>query len=114
MIYYVIYGGVGRDGGFGDYAGTYWDDTPIAVDGKTIWLQSQSEAEKVVEHLNNSSWEAFRAAGHGVSYTGEFPIEYEWREIVVPTSDHVSHVEAIELITESDGKLWKHGEFDDE
>lgn len=113
MIYYVIYSGIGRDGGFGDYAGAYWDDEPVEIDGKTIWFQSQSEAEKAVEHLNDASWETFKAAGHGESYSGEFPIEYEWRKIVIPTGDPVNHVKAIELITESDGKFWKHGEFDE-
>lgn len=112
--FYVIYAGVGRDGGFGDYAGAYWEDDPVAVDGKVIWFQHQRDAEEAVEHLNWASWETFRAAGHGESYSGEFPIEYEWRKIVVPTGDHISDVKAIELITELHGESWSHGDFYDD
>lgn len=109
--FYVIYAGVGRDGGFGDYAGAYWEEEPVKIDGKVIWFQWQKHAEEVVEHLNQVSWETFKAAGHGEPYTGEFPIEYEWRKIVVPAGDHVSDVKAIELITEAHGKSWSQGDF---
>lgn len=116
MIYYVIYAGVGRDGGFGDYAGAYWDEEPVKIDGKVIWFQDQDEAQKAMDDLNEKSWRKFREAGHGDSYSGEFPIEYEWRKIVVPTGDHVSAVKATELITEKDEGAWIHGQFpwDDE
>lgn len=111
MIYYVIYAGVGRDGGFGDYAGAYWEEEPVKIDGKVIWFQSQDEAQKAMDDLNEKSWRRFSEAGHGESYSGEFPIEYEWRKIVVPTGDHVSYVKAIELITEAHGQLWKDGDL---
>ena len=114
MIYYVIYAGVGRDGGFGDYAGAYWEEDPVEIDGKVIWFQSQDEAQKVMDDLNEKSWQKFSEAGHGESYSGEFPIEYEWRKIVVPTGDHVSDVKAIELITEAHGKSWSQGDFYDD
>lgn len=114
MIYYVIYAGIGRDGGFGDYAGAYWEEEPVKIDDKIIWFQWQKHAEEVVEHLNRVSWETFSAAGHGESYSGEFPIEYEWRKIIVPTGDHISDVKAIELITEAHGKNWSQGDFYDD
>lgn len=111
MIYYVIYAGVGRDGGFGDYAGAWWEEEPVSVDGQTIWFQTSEQAESAVEYLNTRSWEEFSSAGNGESYSGEFPIEYEWRKIVVPTGDHVSDVKAIELISDKHGSLWAEGEL---
>lgn len=115
MIYYVIYAGVGRDGGFGDYAGAYWDEEPVKIDGKVIWFQDQNDAQKVMDDLNEKSWRKFSEAGRGDQYSGEFPIEYEWRKIVVPTNDSVSYAKAVELITEAHEKSWIHGEFwDDE
>ena len=111
MVYYVIYAGVGRDGGFGDYAGAYWEEEPVKIDGKVIRFQDQNEAQKVMDDLNEKSWRKFSEAGHGASYSGEFPIEYEWRKIVVPTGDSVSHTKVIELITKEDEKYWTDGQL---
>lgn len=109
--FYMLYAGVGRDGGFGDYAGAYWDEEPVKINDEIIWFQTEDDAQKVVDDLNEKSWRKFSEAGHGEPYTGEFPIEYEWRKIVVPTGNSVSHTKAIELITEKDKDAWTHGEF---
>lgn len=109
--FYVIYRGVGRDGGFGDYAGAYWDDDPVMVDNQIVWLQSAEDANNAVEELNERAAKAFYDAGNGESYSGEFPVEYEYRKIQVPNSGPVSIKKALDLITKQDEKSWPEGDF---
>ena len=109
--FYVIYRGVGRDGGFGDYAGAYWDDEPVTVDNQIVWLQSAEDANNAVEELNERAAKAFYDAGNGESYSGEFPIEYEYRKIQVPNSGPVSIKKALALITKQDENHWPEGDF---
>ena len=109
--FYVIYRGIGRDGGFGDYAGAYWDDDPVMVDNQIVWLQSAEDANSAVEELNQQAAKAFYDAGNGESYSGEFPVEYEYRKIQVPNSGPVSIKKAINLITKQDESHWPEGDF---
>lgn len=111
MTYYVIYRGIGRDGGFGDYAGAHWDEEPLTIDGEIVWLRSAHEAFEVVEELNSRAWELFKAAGNGGSYTGEFPVEYEYRKIEVPESTPLSMIQAIEKISEQDKETWPEADY---
>lgn len=109
--FYVIYRGIGRDGGFGDYAGAYWDDDPIRVDNQIVWLQSAEDANELVEELNEKAAKPFYDAGNGESYSGEFPVEYEYRKIQVPNSGPVSIKKALDLITKQDKEIWPEADY---
>ena len=74
MIYYVLYAGIGRDGGFGDYAGAYWDEEPVKIDNKIIWFQTEDEAQKAMDDLNEKSWRKFREAGRENNIRGSSPL----------------------------------------
>lgn len=112
--FYVIYRGVGRDGGFGDYAGADWDDEPVKMNNDILWLNNEKDAQDTVTILNYKSEEDFFAAGHGEAYTGEFSIEYQYRKIEVPDSQPITSRRAVELITKQDAKHWPDGDFYEE
>ena len=109
--FYVIYRGIGRDGGFGDYAGAYWDDEAVMVDNQIVWLQRVEDANELVVELNERAAKAFYDAGNGDSYSGEFPVEYEYRKIQVPNAGPMSIGKALDKITDSDGKTWPEADY---
>ena len=111
MIYYVIHSGRGTDGGFGDYSPPYWSADPVSVDGRTIWFSSESEADAAVKALNKAAADAFYGAGHGGSYTGDFPVEYEWRKIVKPTGAASDIEQAVALVALRDGDTWTYSSW---
>lgn len=81
-VKYVIYRGVGNDGGFGDYGGTSWDELPVRGDeGNFYSLESMDEAETVARELSDRARKAFYAVGYHDAYDGNFPNEYEARMI---------------------------------
>jgi hypothetical protein len=110
--YYVIYSGRGTDGGFGDYAPPYWSADPVAVNGRTIWFAHEPEAAEATVALNRAAANAFYEAGHGGSYTGDFPVEYEWRKIVAPDDAACDVDQAIELISDAHAEAWACSDWD--
>ena len=80
---YVIYRGQGMDPGFGDYCSN-WESTPLKLNGETLWFSSKEVAEKITKDLKEKSADKFYSAGLSDSYDGNFPIEYQCREVVVP------------------------------
>ncbi|MCG7607142.1 hypothetical protein [Mycobacterium sp. CnD-18-1] len=111
--YYVLHSGVGRDGGFGDYAGVYWSDEPVKIDGKTVWFETETEAKSAVDRLNKSAESVHRY----VQYSGDFPAEYEYRRIDTPGCPPADGDMATWLIAEQDQEWWPRGygcEYDDE
>lgn len=80
---YVIYRGQGMDSGFSNYCSS-WEGTPMKLNGETLWFDSKEVAEKIAEDLKEKSADKFYSAGLSDSYDGNFPIEYQCREVVVP------------------------------
>lgn len=109
---YLIYSGYGVDGGFGDYSGVSWSDKPLAIKGETVWFSSESLAQEVVEKLNEESRSVFYSTGTHSSYDGEFPLEYECREIVIPENPE-SFYSVYEKIVEQDKERWNSNSYDD-
>lgn len=102
---YLIYAGTGKDGGFGDYAGVNWSSSPIKVDGKTVWFEDAKLADALVVELNEASSNIFYSEAKYEKYDGMFPLEYEVREIVIP-SNQPSTVENFRKIFESEATRW--------
>ena len=107
--YFVLHVGRGTDGGFGDYSPPYWSEDPVSVDGRVIWFRTRNEADRSAAELNRASREAFWDAGHGGSYSGDFPVEYEVRRITVPESLPVGPLVGVTLIGGDHGQSW--GEY---
>ncbi|PWG65587.1 hypothetical protein DF196_06535 [Bifidobacterium callitrichidarum] len=75
--YWIILGGYGQDGGFGDYSEPVWDEEPLRrPDGTLIWFANETMADRFAEELSRREEKAFREAGYGGYLTGEFPYEY--------------------------------------
>ncbi|MBT1162941.1 hypothetical protein [Bifidobacterium sp. SO1] len=75
--YWIIRGGYGQDGGFGDYSEPVWSDEPLRrPDGTLIWFRDGGKADRFADRLSKREDEAFRAAGCGGYLSGDFPYEY--------------------------------------
>lgn len=107
MIYYVIHSGYGEDGGFGDYSNPTWSEEPLSVDDKVIWFVRQEDAKRAVDELNDRSREEFMQTDKAGSYSGFFPMEYEYRKIVVPDSDPVGPKTAVKLVMKEHYHFWQ-------
>lgn len=109
--YFVLHHGRGTDGGFGDYSPPYWSEKPVEVNGRVVWFQTRGEAEIACEQLNeaasNAFYEAARANGRDMSYSGEFPEEYEVRRMFSPDNPSMSVEVAVKAITDSCLEDWK-------
>lgn len=74
---WLIYGGYGQDGGFGDYAEPIWDDEPLhRPDGTPIWFEDGKKAETFAKRLSDREASDFYAQGEHGPYDGNFPYEY--------------------------------------
>lgn len=104
--YWVLYSGVGTDGGFGDYAPPYWDDDPVTAGGQVVWFATKEEAKQAEETLNDLASTAFYSVGEHDAYDGLFPVEYEVRKIVVPNS-RVSTVKVVGGIADEYQSNWQ-------
>lgn len=113
MTIYVIHHGYGTDGGFGDYSPPYWSAYPLEVDGRTVWFDNEPEAMEAVAKLNIASRDAFYNAGKGGSYTGDFPLEYEYRAINPVHGPVCDASTAIALVTEVHGEAWAESQWGD-
>ena len=110
-IKHVIYKGTGRDGGFGDYAGAYWDDLPVAdASGNYYSFETAEEADQVAKELSERAAKAFYAVGYHDTYDGEFPDEYEARAIPELGED-TDHVIAIDEISKAHAESWVSGVY---
>ena len=89
--FWVIRGGYGTDGGFGDYAPPHWEDECVTVDGHLLWFETQEEAQKACGALNEREWQVAREVGYGGDWSGDFPYEYRSFEAQLP--DAVSWVD---------------------
>lgn len=107
MNYYIFHVGRGTDGGFGDYSPPYWSPEPVRVQDKVLWVKTESEAEALVEQLNQLAQDAFYSVGQHDSYDGLFPLEYEWRKISVPQAPALGYHEALQCMIEEYGESWK-------
>ncbi|KAA8828125.1 hypothetical protein [Bifidobacterium myosotis] len=75
--YWLILGGYGQDGGFGDYAEPVWDEEPLRrPDGGLVWFRDGGAADEFARRLSAREEAVFRAAGCGGYLTGDFPYEY--------------------------------------
>lgn len=108
---YLIYAGVGRDGGFGDYTGASWSTIPIKVDGETIWFEDESDALELCRQLSDASAKTFYNEATYEQYNGMFPMEYEARKIVIP-STAASTADNFQKIFESQKTRWADPELD--
>ena len=108
-VKYVIYRGTGRDGGFGDYAGAYWDELPVAdTHGNYYSFATAEEANRVAEELSDRAEKAFCAVGYHDTWSGDFPEEYEARAIPELGED-TDHVIAIDEISKAHAESWASG-----
>lgn len=86
--FWVLRGGYGTDGGFGDYAPPYWEDKCVTVDEHLLWFETKEEADKACEALNEREWQEAQKAGYGGDWSGDFP--YEYRSFEAKLLDTVS------------------------
>lgn len=113
---FLIYGGHGTDGGFGDYAPPRWSRMPLkceanySTQGQYVWFETEDEAKKVVDSLNAASRKVFYASGTHGSYDGEFPYEYEYREI--PKIDNPPFSADAGIMVLTDEEAWQSFDYD--
>lgn len=106
MDYYVFHSGVGTDGGFGDYSPPYWSKDPVKVQGKVLWVKTESEAQALQDALNRLAGNAFYSIGNHVQYDGNFPLEYQWRKISIPPEPALGYHEALQYLIEEYSAKW--------
>lgn len=110
FTYYVIVGGYGSDGGFGDYAPPTWSDPYLTKDGSTLFLSGS--AQKVVDTLNERSMRAFDQSVKPSEYDGNFP--YEYHAFIIRTTTPMAawnEDEVIDYITALDRDGWKQNSW---
>lgn len=110
---YLIYSGYGRDGGFGDYAGVSWANTPLTLDNEIVWFKNEKTAQETVDRLNEASKTVFYSQGAHDSHDGNFPLEYEYRAIIVP-SNPPARTDVFDKIKEQDKEHWNNFNYDPE
>lgn len=108
MDYYIFHAGRGTDGGFGDYSPPYWSSEPVKIGNKTLWVKTESEAEALVNQLNQLAGNAFYSVGNHDTYDGLFPLEYEWRKISVPQAPALGYHEALQYMIEEYSESWSN------
>lgn len=84
---WLIYGGWGTDGGFGDYSPPDWDEEPLrGPDGRLMWFEDRDRAEAFARLLSRREARAFAEAGRGGEWTGDFPYEYRAFKAYIPAT----------------------------
>lgn len=80
--YWLIQGGYGEDGGFGDYANPTWDEHPLRwPDGRLVWFTERDAADRFAATLTRREADAFHKEGEHGQYDGIFPYEYQPVEV---------------------------------
>lgn len=93
---WLLRGGYGTDGGFGDYAPPSWDEEPIRTrDGRVAWFEDESAAKAAARRLSQLASDSFYRAGLGGEYTGDFPYEYEAVKVIIPDDGPLDGLEDI-------------------
>ena len=99
-VVYGFVGGVGTDGGFGDYAPPIYGNL-LAFNNQPIIVDSIDKAQEVVEKCDDYFDKDFYSKGEHDAYDGWFPFEIE--KVIIPVFNNdvpetVSVEEACELI----------------
>lgn len=104
---YVIQGGWGSDGGFGDYAMPYFE-APMKFNNSLLFMTDADEADTAVAKLNDAAFEAFYSVGEHNSYDGKFPYEYTVTTVPGIMSNHepVTGDRLIYIVTQLDERVW--------
>lgn len=104
--YWIIRGGYGQDGGFGDYSQPVWDEHPLRdPDGRLVWFDRKEDAERFADTMNRREEHAFMADGEHSAYDGIFPYEYEAVE-VWPPEDAPTDVKLADSMPLHGGSNW--------
>lgn len=104
---YVIQGGWGMDGGFGDYSSPYFG-SPMTFNNDLLFMNDKVEMVETIEELNRLASDAFYSVGVHDSYDGNFPYEYTMTAVpgIVPSHAPITGDKLIDIVKMRDELKW--------